>query len=391
MLGVVGLATGLVVGALLPGSQISSGDASNPALDPGTPLSQRAPDFTLTDQFGRHVSLHSFRGKVVILAFNDPVCTTICPLTTTAMVDAKAMLGPAASHVQLLGVAANPTATEVKWVRAYSQAHGMMNQWRFLTAPLPELKRVWSAYGIEAQLVNGQIDHTPALYVIDRRGRLSRLYTTALVFSGVTQLGQELAQSAAALLPGHPRVHSNLSDALIQPIDPGTAFSLPRVDRGTIHLGPSSQPHLFLFFGTWTSEVTNLASQLEALDAYQTAAARDRLPSLIAVDVASVEPSTRALSQFLYRLTHPLSYPVAIDQSGRVADGYRVLDQPWLELVSPNGRFLWYYDVSAAGWPKLSTLVRYVRSALARASTARSAERGPSQNKRGARRTRSTT
>jgi cytochrome oxidase Cu insertion factor (SCO1/SenC/PrrC family) len=45
--------------------------ATNPDLDPGTPLSGRAPDFTLTDQFDRRVSLHSFRGKVVILAFND--------------------------------------------------------------------------------------------------------------------------------------------------------------------------------------------------------------------------------------------------------------------------------------------------------------------------------
>ena len=62
---------------------------SNPYLDPGTHLTGPAPDFTLTDQFGARVSLRSFRGKVVILAFNDSECTTICPLTTTAMVDAR--------------------------------------------------------------------------------------------------------------------------------------------------------------------------------------------------------------------------------------------------------------------------------------------------------------
>ena len=58
--------------------------ATNPDLDPGTPVSGVAPDFTLSDQFGQPVSLHSFRGKVVILAFNDSECTTVCPLTTTA-------------------------------------------------------------------------------------------------------------------------------------------------------------------------------------------------------------------------------------------------------------------------------------------------------------------
>ncbi|HJQ74711.1 MAG TPA: SCO family protein, partial [Gaiellaceae bacterium] len=92
----------------------------NPTLDPGTKLSGAAPGFTLTDQFGKRVSLSSFHGKVVVLSFNDPECTTICPLTTTALLHAKELLGPAASRVELVGVGANPEATEVKWVRAYS-------------------------------------------------------------------------------------------------------------------------------------------------------------------------------------------------------------------------------------------------------------------------------
>ncbi|MGN6870576.1 MAG: SCO family protein, partial [Solirubrobacteraceae bacterium] len=137
---------------------------SNPYLDPGTQLSGLAPDFTLSDESDAPVSLHSFRGKVVILAFNDSECTTICPLTTTAMVDAKRMLGAAGRRVQLLGIDANPAATAVRDVRAYSEAHGMVHQWNFLTAPLPKLKRVWSAYHIGVAIERGQIDHTPALY-----------------------------------------------------------------------------------------------------------------------------------------------------------------------------------------------------------------------------------
>src|SRR5262249_46237911 len=82
----------------------------NPTLDPGLKLSTPAPDFTLTDQFGQPVSMRSFRGKVVILAFNDAECTTICPLTTAALVNAKEMLGAAGSQVQLLGIDANPKA-----------------------------------------------------------------------------------------------------------------------------------------------------------------------------------------------------------------------------------------------------------------------------------------
>src|SRR6202034_4763047 len=86
---------------------------SNPDLDPGTSLSGFAPNFTLTDQFGQPVSLRSYRGKVVILAFNDSECTTVCPLTTAALVDAKAMRGSAGRQVQLLGIDAHPKATAI--------------------------------------------------------------------------------------------------------------------------------------------------------------------------------------------------------------------------------------------------------------------------------------
>ena len=46
--------------------------AANPNLDPGTTLSGQAPDFTLTDQFGRPVSLHPFRGHVVTWRSTTP-------------------------------------------------------------------------------------------------------------------------------------------------------------------------------------------------------------------------------------------------------------------------------------------------------------------------------
>ena len=53
--------------------------------------------------------------------------------------------------------------TAVSDVRSYSRTHGMLYQWRFLTGSLPELKRVWRAYGIDVQIERDQIDHTPAL------------------------------------------------------------------------------------------------------------------------------------------------------------------------------------------------------------------------------------
>ncbi len=362
------VAVGVVLVSVTAGNTSSSNAAtSNPELDPGTPIHGRAPGFTLTDQFGRSVSLSAYRGRVVILAFNDPVCTTICPLTTTAMLEAKALLGSAGSRVALLGVGANPTATQVKYVRAYSRVHDMTYQWRFLTGALPRLKRVWKEYGIEARVAHGQIDHTPALYVIDTRGHLSRLYLTQMSYASVDQLGHELALNASRLLRPHPLVHSIKSYGQVPLVDPGTPVTLPRAGGGTLHLGPGKSAHLVLFFDTWDSEVTDLGSHLDQLNRYRSTAARSHLPPLAAVDEGSVEPSPSALPHFLGALPHPLSYPVGIDASGRVGDGYRVQDEPWLELISSSGEFLWYHDVSTGGWPSLPTLIKHVRYALAHA------------------------
>ena len=368
VLGVAVAAAIVVLVALrTPGASQRAALAFNPYLDPGTRLSGVAPDFTLSDQFGQQVSLHSFRGKVVILAFNDSECTTICPLTTSAMLDAKAMLGKAGSRVQLLGIDANPASISLEDVWSYSELHGMLHAWRFLTGSLPQLKRIWKQYAVEAAIARGQISHTPALFVIDPRGRKARVYITQMSYTAIGQLGQLLAQEASSLLPGHPRVRSDLSYSRAPVISPSQRATLPRAGGGTVQLGPGKSARLFLFFATWDQETSGLAGQLDALNGYASAAARSGLPPLTAVDEGSVEPSSRALTDFLGRLPRPLSYPVAIDRTGKVADGYEVLGEPWLMVTSATGQILYYREVSAAGWPSRDVLIRYVRAALAHA------------------------
>jgi cytochrome oxidase Cu insertion factor (SCO1/SenC/PrrC family)/thiol-disulfide isomerase/thioredoxin len=368
------LLIGLVAGTVIlvrsnaPAQSQADALAANPYLDPGTPVSGVASDFTLSDQFGQPVSLRSYRGKVVILAFNDSECTTVCPLTTTAMLDAKAMLGKAGSQVQLLGVDANPAAISLEDVWSYSDVHGMLHSWRFLTGSLPELKEVWKDYGIEAAIQAGEITHTPALFVISPQGRLSRLYMTQMSYTAVPQLGQLLAQSASALLPGKPTVRTDLSYAPIQPTPPRNRATVPRAGGGTVSVGPGKSARLFLFFATWDQETSGLAGELDSLNRYQQVATRTGLPPLTAVDEASVEPSLKTPTEFLARLPRPLSYPVALDESGRLADGYEVLGLPWFVVTSSTGQLLYYREVSTAGWPSTSVLVRYVKAALARDS-----------------------
>jgi len=183
-----------------------------------------------------------------------------------------------------------------------------------------------------------------------------------MAYSSVNQFVYELAQSIAALLPAHP--HLSGTQSLAEPVlhGPRDPVTLPLAGGGSVRLGPGSGAHLVLFFDTWETEVTHLGAQLEALNRYQATARREGLPPLVAIDEGGVEASPQALPRFLHGLPHPLSYPVAIDRNGSVADGYRVQDSPWLTLVSRSGEFRFYEDLAVKGWPTLRQLRRQVRA-----------------------------
>jgi cytochrome oxidase Cu insertion factor (SCO1/SenC/PrrC family) len=361
-----------VAGCSSPGSGPASSPAApansmaaqaNPNLDLGSSLGGKpAADFTLVNQFGQPMSLSQFRGRVVLLGFEDSECTTVCPLTTQSMVLAKELLGPAGKSVQLLGVDANPDATKVSDVLAYSRVHGMTNQWDFLTGSDAQLKAVWKDYDIAVQIESGQIDHTPALYVIDAQGRLQKVYLTQMAYSSVTQSAQVLATEVASLLPGHPKLSSLGSLGAIPAQTPAATVSLPAAaaaaggtgagssPASTVTLGPG-RDRLVVFFATWLTETSDLSAELANLNTYAKAAAGRHLPAPIAVDETVTEPSQAAVTSYLHQLG-PLSYPVALDQTGRVADGYGVQDQPWLMLVNAAGKITWQHD----GWVSLSAL-----------------------------------
>jgi cytochrome oxidase Cu insertion factor (SCO1/SenC/PrrC family) len=338
----------------------------NPNIDLGTALGNKpAPAIRLVNQFGQPMSLSQFRGRVVLLSFEDSECTTVCPLTTQSMVLAKELLGKAGKSVQLLGVDANSDATKVSDVMAYSRVHGMVNQWDFLTGSLPQLKAVWKAYDIAVEIEAGQIDHTPALYVVDQQGNLQKVYLTQMAYSSVTQSAQVIADEVSSLLPSHPKLSSLESLAAIPAQTPTATVTLPAAalpaaapaadgsgsaTDGTVTLGPG-KARLVIFFATWLSETSDLSAELTGLNAYVKDAASKHLPALTAVDETVIEPSEATVTSYLHGLG-TLSYPVGLDETGRVADGYGVQDQPWLVLVNSAGKVTWQHD----GWVSVAAL-----------------------------------
>jgi cytochrome oxidase Cu insertion factor (SCO1/SenC/PrrC family) len=163
------------------------------------PMNTPAPGFTLTSQAGRQVSLASLRGKVVLLTFLDPVCTTDCPIIAQEMRAADTLLGAKASQVELVAVVANPTYLSTAFTTAFTRQEGLdqVPNWLYLTGSLSQLQAVWQHYGVEVQKL-------PA-------GAMSAHNDIAYVISATGVIRQEMSDDPG---PGTPSTKSSFASLL---------------------------------------------------------------------------------------------------------------------------------------------------------------------------------
>ena len=154
-----------------------------------------APDFTLTDQSGRRVSLSQYRGRVAILTFLSTTCHPTCPLIAQQIRGALDELGtrpaparpapanrvPAnrvpANPRPVLIVSADPSADTPTAVRRFLGEASLGGRVEYLTGTPDELRAVWRAYGIvPGGLGDAESPHAAAVLLIDRAGHKRDLF-----------------------------------------------------------------------------------------------------------------------------------------------------------------------------------------------------------------------
>ena len=140
------------------------------------PLDYPAPAFSLTDQHGRHVTLASLRGKVVLLTFLDPVCTTDCPLIAQEFRQAGQLLAADSSQVELVAINYNPLYTQLSYLQAFDRQERLAGvpNWRYLTGTRAQLQQAWHSYGLPMEVLpaGSMIGHGDYAFVIDQSGHL---------------------------------------------------------------------------------------------------------------------------------------------------------------------------------------------------------------------------
>ena len=133
---------------------------------------------TLRDQTGKLFSLASLRGRTVAIVFFDSHCHQACPLEGHALATAEQSL-PAAQRPVLVAVSVNPLDTPASTASAMKAwGLGAVAPWHWLMGTRKQLAPVWAEYHVyvSPRPVNGDIQHTEAVYLVDRRGYMRSGY-----------------------------------------------------------------------------------------------------------------------------------------------------------------------------------------------------------------------
>ncbi len=183
---------------LLSAAPVDTGILVSPAAPTLVGIGEPVPDFTLTDQDGRPVSLSAMRGKVVAVTFIYTRCPLpdYCPrMITNLQAVARRFPDLVGDEVALVAITFDPqydTPTRMKEYANVFQAD--RPGWHFLTGDLPDIERVCGMFGVEFWPEEGLITHTLRTAVIDREGKL------AAAVEGKDYSGRQLSDLVAQVL-----------------------------------------------------------------------------------------------------------------------------------------------------------------------------------------------
>ena len=170
------LTLGLAIGVALVSRPASKPSANESPVNAWPPGAQHAPDFSLTDQFGRPFNLASFRGRPVIVTFIDPLCRKYCPREASVLTAAAASLGKDAPAI--VAVSVDPWGDSAENFRLDKAHWKLAPGWLWGTGTNAQLASVWKTYHVAvvvqkktiAGITVRYITHTEAAYLIDPRG-----------------------------------------------------------------------------------------------------------------------------------------------------------------------------------------------------------------------------
>ena len=144
------------------------------------------PDFSFTNQNGKHISLKQYRGKVLFVTFIYTRCPfpDFCPRVSRnfAEIDRQMSSNPALAGAHLLSVSFDPAHDTPKALRDYgfSVAHthepALFGRWEFAAPNSADLPRIADFFALTVNPWGGMITHNLSTAVIGPEGKIVKWY-----------------------------------------------------------------------------------------------------------------------------------------------------------------------------------------------------------------------
>jgi protein SCO1/2 len=125
----------------------------------------RAPDFALTDERGRPVSMRQFRGRPVAVTFLYTTCEDTCP---TQAQQIRGALDQLDRPVPALAIAVDPPRDTPARAREFLTKYDLAGRMRWVLGSKAELERVWRGFAIQEQLP--EREHQARIVLVDGDG-----------------------------------------------------------------------------------------------------------------------------------------------------------------------------------------------------------------------------
>jgi len=144
------------------------------------PTYYRLPDFSLTDQTGKPVTLHDLAGRVWVADFIFTNCGGTCPLMTEKMRKLQEALPP---DIHLVSFTVDPTRDTPGVLAAYAVEHSADRaRWMFLTGDKETLYDVCvKGFKLPLDAEGGTpaepIAHSTRFVLVDKQGEIRGYYS----------------------------------------------------------------------------------------------------------------------------------------------------------------------------------------------------------------------
>jgi cytochrome oxidase Cu insertion factor (SCO1/SenC/PrrC family) len=355
MLVVVGMVCVLLAAGLIQHSPGAAATRPLAAVEPGintasslllqlvpqsAPLSV-APALSLTDQDGKHVTLSQFRGKTVVLSFNDDQCEDLCTLLAQDVVAANQDLGTAAKDVVFLSVNANPYYPSATSVKQWTDAHGLGSapNWIFVTGSPTQLAKTAADYGepIELDPKARTVVHGSDLFFIDPAGQIAALGQFGTESASTALFSHVMAQAAVNLLPNASSIHvsgpspANTTSTAGAAVDAAApAFSLPKLEQPKFTTSSASLRGKVTVVNFWASTCTACVQEMPAMEQAYKDLGKD--VNFVGIDVAD---NSSAATSFATKFG--ITYPLLSDTQGAASGAYQVPGLPFTAVIGADG------------------------------------------------------